>query len=64
MNSKINKVDEKALKIAYKDYISDFDTLLERDKIGYYTHEEFTNHNDRNISNAEQYEPSLYEWDL
>ena len=32
LNNKINKIHERALRIAYKDYVSSFDTLLERDK--------------------------------
>ena len=32
LNTKINKIHERALRIAYKDYVSSFDTLLERDK--------------------------------
>ena len=34
MNNKINKIHERALRIAYKDYVSSFDILLERDKSG------------------------------
>ena len=32
LNNKINKIHERALRIAYKDYDSSFDVLLERDK--------------------------------
>ena len=32
LNNKINKIHERALRIAYKDYVSSFDILLERDK--------------------------------
>ncbi len=32
LNNKINKIHERALRIAYKDYESNFETLLERDK--------------------------------
>ena len=32
LNDKINKIHERALRIAYKDYVSSFDILLERDK--------------------------------
>ena len=31
LNSKINRIHERALRIAYKDYESSFDTLLEKD---------------------------------
>ena len=30
LNNKINKIHERALRIAYKDYFSSFDILLER----------------------------------
>ena len=33
LNNKINKIHERALRIAYKDYVSSFDILLERDKL-------------------------------
>ena len=33
LNNEINKIHEWALRIAYKDYVSGFDTLLERDKL-------------------------------
>ena len=32
MNDKIDKIHERALRIAYKGYVFSFDTLLERDK--------------------------------
>ena len=32
LNNKINKIHERALRIAYKDYVSSFDILLQRDK--------------------------------
>ncbi len=32
LNIKISKIHERALSIAYKDYESNFETLLERDK--------------------------------
>ena len=48
LNNKINKIRERALRIVYKDYVSIFDTLLEKGQIGYYPHEEFTNPNDTN----------------
>ena len=31
LNNKINKIHERALRIAYKDYESSFSTMLERD---------------------------------
>ena len=49
LNNKINKIHERALRIAYKDYVSGFDILLERNKSVTIPHEEFTNPNDRNI---------------
>ena len=33
LNNRIDKIHESALRIAYKDYVSSFDTLLERDTI-------------------------------
>ena len=32
MNNKINRLDERALRIAYKDFCSSFATLLEKDR--------------------------------
>ena len=32
LNNKINKIHERALRNAFKDYVSSFDILLERDK--------------------------------
>ena len=32
LNNKINKIHKRALRIAYKDYVSSFDILLERAK--------------------------------
>ena len=32
LNKKINRIQERALRIAYKDYVSDFEDLLRRDK--------------------------------
>ncbi len=32
LNNKINKIHERALRIAYKDYESNFETLLEKDR--------------------------------
>ena len=32
LNNKIHKIHERALRIVYKDYVSSFDILLERDK--------------------------------
>ena len=49
LNNKINKIQERALRIAYKDYVSGFDILLERNKSVTIPHEEFANPNDRNI---------------
>ena len=32
MNNKINRLHERALRIAYKDYASSFESLLEKDR--------------------------------
>ena len=34
MNNKINRLHERALRIAYKDFCSSFATLLEKDRSG------------------------------
>ena len=49
MNNKIDKIHERALRTAYKDFVSSFDILLERDKSVTIHTKNLKNPNDRNI---------------
>ena len=40
-NNRINKIHERALRIAYGDYVPDFDSLLEKDESSPFIKETF-----------------------
>ena len=61
LNNKINKIHERALRIAYKDNVSSFDILLERDKSVTIHTKNLQTLMTEIFKKTEQYEPSFYE---
>jgi len=61
LNNKINKIHERALRIAYKDYVSSFDILLERDKSVTIHTKNLQTLMTEIFKKTEQYEPSFHE---
>ena len=61
LNNKINKIHERAFGIAYKDYVSSFDILLERDKSVTIHTKNLQTLMTEIFKKTEQYEPSFHE---